>query len=407
MKKIVMSTVALATIMGSFNVVSAAEDGVSILNDVKFKAQIRPRFEYADVDNGVDAGTAFTARTHLSLTGGLLGVDGLTSTIGIQTVNNFGYTAYNPADAAYDTIMDPQQAMLSEATLDYSVGKTAIHAGRSQVNLDNQRFIGTVGWRQTERSYDTVYVANNDVKDLSILAAFVYGYAGVTGVTTTDTSSILLHVNYKVMDELSITAYDYMLASIHDTMGIALTGKVDVGAKLTYRAEFAMQTDATMEYQSVPGTADASYMNVDVGANFSGILAGVNYELLSGADAGGKTAFTTPLATGHKFNGWADKFLSTPTGGLQDMNVRAGYKTKDFGKLLAVYHVFTADTAMATPTGASADDLGSEIDVVYVRAIPGMKNLKGLVKFAAYSAGDVAGYTLDVNKAWVQLDYKF
>ena len=405
-----MSTVALTVLMGSFTAVSAAENGVSIFSDVKFKGEIRPRYEYADVkDNGKDAANAFTARTHLTVSAGLLEVEGLSATVGIQSVNNFGSDPYNSTsngETSYDVIADPQQAMLSEASIDYSVGKTAIHAGRSQVNLDNQRFIGTVGWRQTERSYDTVYVANSDIKDLNLLAAFVYGYAGVKGVTTTDTSSVLLHANYKVMNELSITAYDYMLASIHDTMGVALTGKVDMGAKLSYRLEYAMQSDATMEYKSVPSKADATYMNVDVGANFSGILAGVNYEILSGADTGGKTAFSTPLATAHKFNGWADIFLKTPTGGLQDMNVRAGYKAKGFGKLLGVYHMYTADTAMATSTG-TGDDLGSEIDVVYVNSVPGFTGLKGLVKFAAYSAGTVTGFTADKQVAWVQLDYKF
>ena len=420
MKKIVASAVALTAIMGSFSAVSASSDGVNILNDIKLKGEIRPRYEHADVkDSGKDAANAFTARTHLAITAGLLEIDGLSTTIGIQTVNNFGYTDYNdgfykdssgkkqPNNPLYDTIVDPQAAMLSESTLDYKIGKTALHAGRSHVNLDNQRFIGTVGWRQNERSYDTVYVANNDIENLNVLAAFVYGYAGVANVTTTNTKSVLLHANYKVMDELSITGYGYLLSSIHDTYGVALTGNVDMGAKLNYRAEYAMQTDPTLEYSSLGKPAvDASYINLDLGANISGILVGGNYELQSGADTGGKTQFTTPLGTNHKFNGWADVFLNTPTGGLADANVRVGYKAKGFGKLLGVYHMFSADTDMATSTGTGTD-LGTEFDVVYVNAIPGVKNLKGLAKFAAYQKGEVTGYTSDKQVAWLQLDYKF
>ncbi len=411
MKKIVMSAVALTAIMGSFSAVSASSDGVSIFSNMKFKGEIRPRYEHADVkDNGKDAANAFTARTHLAVTAGLLEVEGLSTTIGIQTVNNFGYTKYNSTqngETKYDVIADPQLAMLSEATLDYTIGKTALHVGRSHVNLDNQRFIGTVGWRQNERSYDTAYVANSDIENLTLLAAFVYGYAGVKGVTTTNTSSVLLHANYKVMDELSITGYGYLLASIHDTYGIALTGKVDMGAKLNYRAEYAMQSDATMEYAgNGKPKADASYINLDLGANISGILVGGNYELQSGADTSGKTQFTTPLGTNHKFNGWADMFLNTPTGGLEDINVRVGYKAKGFGKLLGVYHMFNADTDMATSTGTGTD-LGTEFDVVYVNAIPGVKNLKGLAKLAAYQKGEVTGYTNDKQVAWLQLDYKF
>jgi len=413
MKRLLLSMATLPLMIAGLSVNASANDGISILNNVKLKGEIRPRYEYADVsDNGKDAANAFTARTHLVVTGGLLGIDGLTATVGLQGVNNFGYTNYAPASSKagkYDKIVDPQGAMLSEASLDYTIDKTALHAGRSHVNLDNQRFIGTVGWRQMERSYDTVYVANSSVKNLSVLAAYVYGFAGVSGTTTTDTNSILLHANYKVMKELSVTGYGYLLSSIHNTYGVALTGKVDAGAKLSYRAEYAIQKNATLETGSAgKPNANANYYNLDLGANVSGILAGLNYEVLSGTNGhDGKTAFTTPLATAHKFNGWADKFLKTPAGGLQDANVRLGYKAKGLGKVLAVYHNFTANEDMQTPTGTSTNNLGSEFDAVYVNAIPGFKNLKGLVKYAYYMSGDAKGYTEDVTKGWVQLDYKF
>jgi hypothetical protein len=413
MKKIVMSAFALTAIMGSASVASAA-DGINIFNDIKLKGEIRPRYEMADVkDNGVDAGQAFTARTHLAVTAGLLEVEGLSATVGIQTVNNFGYTNYAPEDGAYDKILDPQVAMLSEASVDYEAGKTALHAGRSQLNLDNQRFIGTVGWRQVERSYDTVSATNTDIENLELMAAYLYGYAGVGGVTTTETSSILLHAKYKVMDELTVTAYDYMLASNHDTIGLALTGKIDAGAKLSYRAEYAMQSDPSMEYRTTNVKADATYYNLDLGANISGVLAGVNYEVLSGSTGSdGKTNFKPNLGTNHKFNGWADIFYvgnTGPTGGLKDMNVRLGYTAKGLGKLLAVYHDFKADVSMAAATGTT-DNLGSEIDVVYVNKIPGVNGLTGLVKYASYSKGDATGFanvTKDKQVAWVQLDYKF
>jgi len=420
-----MSAVALTAILGTgTTTLSASDDGINIFNDIKLKGEIRPRYEMANVDKSTTTSAqSFTNRTHLSLTAGLFGVKNLSATIGLQSVNNFGYTNYSsPGNSnsdsngvTYDTIADKQQAMLSEASLDYKLGKTALHLGRSQLNLDNQRFIGKVGWRQTERSYDTAYALNSDIENLELLAAYVYGYAGVTGVTTTETNSVLLHVKYKVADALSITAYDYMLASISDTMGIALTGKIDAGAKLTYRAEYAMQSDATMEYGSAAAQtnvkADATYYNLDFGANISGFLAGVNYEVLSGTTGtDGKTAFNPALGTNHKFNGWADVFYVAPGGvstGLKDANIRLGYKSKSFGKILAVYHDFTADTT----TASNSDNLGSEIDFVYVNKIPGVNGLTGLIKYASFSKGDTTnGFTASQNDkqvAWAQLSYKF
>ena len=174
MKKLLLSMATVPLVISGLSV-SASADGINILNDVQMKGEIRPRYEYASVHkNQKDAANAFTARTHLVFSAGLLDIQNLSATIGLQSVNNFGSDKYNSksnGQTQYDVIADPQQAMLSEASLDYKLDKTALHVGRSHVNLDNQRFIGTVGWRQNERSYDTIYAANNSIKNLSVLVA--------------------------------------------------------------------------------------------------------------------------------------------------------------------------------------------------------------------------------------------
>jgi len=425
MKKLLLSMAALPLVIGGLSV-SASADGINILDNMKLKGEIRPRYENVDDGNSATSNAnAYTARTKLAVTGNLLDVDGLSATVGVISVNNFGSKKYNSTSngqTQYAVVADPQKAMISNAEINYTVNNTTLHAGRGQVNLDNQRFIGTVGWRQLERSYDSVFIANNSVKNLSVLAAWVYGLQGVKslrgnngiyGENTYDTNTVLLHAAYTVMPALKVTAYDYMIANIADTYGIALTGKLAfAGAKLNYRAEYAGQGDASMEIHTqtpTTGKADAYYYNLDLGANVNGILAGVNYEFLSGSTGtDGKTAFQATLGTNHKFNGWADQFLSTPSGGLTDFNVRLGYKAKGFGKILAVYHNFLADKKMNTNTpGIISDDLGSEFDAVYVNKIPGVNNLKGLLKYADYSGGTVTNYTNNVQKIWVGLDYKF
>ncbi len=421
MKKITMSTVALATIMGSFSSVSAA-DGINILDNLKLDAQIRPRYESVDDGNAATKNaTAYTTRTKLKATGNLLDVDGLTASVGVISVNDLGSNTYNSTSngqSAYAVVADPEKAMISNAEINYKIGDSILHAGRGEVNLDNQRFIGTVGWRQLERSYDSVFVANNSVENLSLLAAWVYGIQGVKslannngpyGENTYDTNSVLLHAAYSVMPELKITAYDYMIASLHNTYGLALTGNPEMDAiKFNYRVEYALQKDSTMKIHGKNGKADASYYNLDLGTNISGILAGINYESLSGANTSGTTtAFACTLGTNHKFNGWADQFLATPSGGLIDANFRLGYKAKGLGRLLAVYHKFSANTAMNLDTGSgTGNDLGSEFDVLYANAIPGTKGLGGLLKYASYSKGTV-GNKKDKQVLWVQLDYKF
>ena len=175
-----------------------------------------------------------------------------------------------------------------------------------------------------------------------------------------------------------------------------------------------MQTDATLEeVDGVSGDTslrtDAMYYNLDVGANISGFLVGANYEVLGGDDDltdGRVGKFDTPLATKHKFNGWADQFLATPSTGLADLNVRAGYQFATAGKIIGVYHMFNA-----VEDGAAADAgdaYGSEFDVAYSTKVPGVNNLDLLVKAAMYMDDDANAVTADdTTLAWVQLDYKF
>jgi len=426
MKKQILSLAAVSLLAGTFSTAAAAEEGFNILSDITVKGEIRPRYESADVkDNGVAGADAFTTRTTLGIGAGLLEVKGLSAYLEATSVNNFGFDHYNDLAGnnvgIYDVVVDPQQARMTQAYIDYKAGSTLFRAGRQMVNLDNQRFVGAVGWRQMFQTFDAAAVIASPVADLNIVAAYVYGVNTVKKMDeSADTNSVIANVSYKIAEPLKVTAYAYLLSNIRyqgtdayngsNTYGLSATGNVAAaeGVKVDYRAEYAKQTDPSLSYGTFtkPTNIDSDYYNLDLGGNIYGVLAGVNYEVLSANNGASGPSFATPLATGHAFNGWADVFLTTPTGGLQDANVRLGYTANGFGKVLAVYHDFTADKAMPAAAGTT-DDLGSEIDVMYANKIPGVNGLNGLVKYAAYDKGAATGYTHDVDKFWLQLDYKF
>ena len=106
-------------------------------------------------------------------------------------------------------------------------------------------------------------------------------------------------------------------------------------------------------------------------------------------------AFSTPLATGHKFNGFADSFLATPAQGLRDYYITAGTNIPGLdAKFLATYHYFTGDDADS--------DLGTEIDFVLAKKLS--DNVSVLAKYA-YFDGDNA--RADIQRFWLQLELKF
>lgn len=414
MKKITLSAVAVLSLASGLTSTLSASD-FTVFSDTKFNGEVKARYENVDLeDSGKMEANAYTVRATLGLDTKLFNVDGLSMKVDGTTVQTIGGTRYNDLsptkDTRYEVVADPEQTRFTQGYLQYKYGATTAKAGRQIVNLDNQRFIGSVDWRQMPQSLDAVSITNTSIPGLNLYGAYVYSYATVFDEPTWDSKSVILNGSYKVNDMLKVTAYDYMISSEKaaygsDTIGLALTGDVPAaGAKINYRAEYAKQGDAS--FKTVGTTKkenDAYYYNFDALANISGVLVGAGYEVLSGSTGtDGKTAFATPLATLHKFNGWADKFLATPTGGLCDASATLGYTAPGLGKAMVVYHDFETDKAMA-----GKSNLGTEWDMLYTNAIPGVKGLNGLAKAAFYDGGDVAGNTKNLNKVWIELDYKF
>jgi len=421
MKRIVILSVVASTMImagGDINPVEpvvetseapVAAGGYKFFNNVKANGEIRTRYAFVNTDDTVGDASALTNRLLLGISADLFNVNGLSTYLeAINVMGSGDYWDLSNGDigdkGVYNVVADPSQTRITQAYVDYAVGKTLIRAGRQGVNLDNQRFVGTVNWRQMPQTYDAVAVINNSVENLDLLAAYVWQVNTIFDADTVkpagdnfDTGTVLLHASYKVVDALTLTGYAYMIEDIHDTYGIAATGKIGLGqgTNLSYHAEYAMQSDPTFEDLTSNKTVDAEYYNIEATLNMSGFLVGAKYEVL-GAGSGEDAAFSIPLATLHAHNGWADMFLGTPADGLVDINGMIGYKSKGFGVAKVIYHDFSSDRGSI--------NYGTEIDAIYKNKITALKGLSGMLKASFYSADD---YRVDTTKYWVMLDYKF
>ena len=179
------------------------------------------------------------------------------------------------------------------------------------------------------------------------------------------------------------------------TFGVRFDGKAKISDTMSalYEAEYASQSD----YKDSPLDFTADYYHIAGGVSAGGITAKVGYEVL-GSD-NGTASFQTPLATLHKFNGWADKFLGNPANGLEDFYVSGFYKLGGDSMfkgltLGAVYHDFKADFGGA--------EYGSEIDLLAKMKFG--KNYYGSLKYADYNADTHAS---DTRKIWVTLGANF
>lgn len=410
MKNVIKMSLATAMMMSMGTVSVQAADEISILDNVKVSGEIRPRYEFVDEANPKSNANALTNRLVLGVGGDLLGTDWLSGYAEMTDIHNLNdnYNSTSNGQTDHSTVADPEQTRLTQSYIDVKYKKTKLRYGRQMFNIDNLRFIGAVAWRQMPQTYDATTIFDSSIEGLDLMASYVTKANKITdSVNNADIG--ILHAQYKAMDALTVTGYGYLVENLGDTYGIALTGapKISDGLVLNYRAEYAMMGDASLtdSPSATQKNADADYYNLELGMNMSGILAGINYEVQSGDNTadGENNTFSTPYGTNHKFNGFADKFLATPDEGLVDANIMLGYTSKKVGTFKAFYHDFSSDV--------DSLDYGTEIDLVYVRAIPGVKNVTGLLKYADFSS-DNSGATLtggdvDTQKFWVQLDYKF
>ncbi|MEH6358682.1 MAG: OprD family outer membrane porin [Pseudomonadales bacterium] len=398
-------------------------DGLSeLLPSDGFYADVRIRHENVDQDGKSKEANANTIRTKFGYKSGVS--NGFQFLIEGEDVASIGSTKFNDTlngKTMYPVVADPVGTELNQAWLAYSgFSDTVIKAGRQGINLDNQRFVGTVGWRQNDQTFDAVQITNSSIDNLKLTFIEIDQVNRIFGEDSNvidhkfdgkrDTTTRVLNATYKVSDALSVTGYglwmdnDDALIWSSKTYGIRLTGSTAINdsLKLVYEAEAAKQSD----YKDNPNSYDASYYHIAPAIKGKNWTVGVGFESLEGND-GVNESFETPLATLHKFNGWADMFLNTPDGGLEDTYAKAIYAVSGQGsildgtKIVVMYHEFDAEN--------SSMNYGDELDIAIshplnVGNIAFLKGASIALKYADYNADEFGS---DTQKLWVTTQFTF
>ena len=88
--------------------------------------------------------------------------------------------------AQFSAIADPEKAELNQLWLAYTgVPDTIIKGGRQRIKLDDDRYIGNVGWRQMEHTFDSVLIThtNQQLFGLVVNAGFIGNIQTITSTT--------------------------------------------------------------------------------------------------------------------------------------------------------------------------------------------------------------------------------
>lgn len=362
------------------------------VSDGEHDVNLRYRLENVDQENTRKTATASTLKTRLTLK--TAPINHWQAIIEVDDVSAIGNDNYDSliTDRSqfgnYAVIADPTGTDLNQALLAYNGDNTHFAIGKQRIVHADQRFIGGVAWRQNEQTYDA---ATLDYKTDDFKLSYSY-INRVHRIFDGDGDSIQAkyfsgksHAFLASTGKLggTLTLYAYLLdlpeaaALSSSTYGLSYQLKKDA---MAFYAAYAKQQD----YADNTSNYSANYYKLDASYTLSGTSVGIGTEVL-GSDAGNK-AFATPLATLHKFQGWADTFLVTPSTGIVDNYLSV---TSALGpvKLALIYHDFSADEGNA--------DYGTEVDAV--ATLPIGKKAKLQFKYADY---DADSFAVDTRKFW-------
>ena len=306
-------------------------------------------------------------------------------------------------------IADPENVAIHRAQIALKLPVVTLTAGRQRIALDDERFVGAVGFRQNGQSFDAVRAEVAPVKGLKADLAYAWSVRTIWGIDGTGARQRAIGGD-NVFANLSwaspvgtVTGFGYWVdqdeAAVQGfrlssrTIGARVAGTQKLGkAKIAYQLSHARQSDMGRN----PNDYAAHYWLADLSVDLNGPKLGAGYEVL-GADNGvALTSFQFPLGTNFKFQGWADKFLTTPADGVRDLYVNAGWSWKAIGParavtVQAVWHRYESDRLNR--------HYGDELNLL---ASARLGKTTASVRYADYRAD---GFATDTRKFWLQLDW--
>ena len=379
------------------------------------------RWEQVDQVGIANSAEALTWRNRFGLQSG--DFHNFKALIEVDNVNVLSdkYNSTLNGNTAYPTVLDPKVTEINRAQITWTpMETTTLTLGRQRIILDDARFIGNVGWRQDEQTYDAVRL-DTTLWRVKLTGAYLGRVNRVVGEAKDwYSNSYLLNASYSVSEALKFTAFDYALRfstaattpvpadqTNAAASSVSITGLRAYGGDWvsSFKLNYVLQYSTEKPNGLNPAVFELHEKMIEGSATWDIYTLKLNYEALEG---NGTVGFVTPLGTVHAFEGFADVFSATGgnktfVNGIDDFNtsfIVAGH-TKPWAPwfmnptLTVVYHSLKTDRL--------DQKIGKEWDAVLVAGIT--KNLSLMLKYADFDRDSVT-MPASRTKTWIMLNYK-
>lgn len=374
----------------------ASADFSDALRNTKPAFNVRYRLETVDQDGIANDARASTAKARLSWI--MPSNDGFSIGLEGDHVFDVGEERHNSLSnglVQFPVVADPTGFDLNQAFLRYRDGSLMVTMGRQRILHGTQRLVGGVAWRQNEQTFDALRlqsVHDSASVDYSYVTRVnrIFGPDGGPQPARWDGGSHLFRLEVKPAEGHALGTFVYLMdfenangpANANRTFGVDYSGSY--GGFRLY-ASFAQQSD----WADNPVSYDAAYYTIEASTQRGPVTYTAGYEVLGSDD--GAAGFRAPAATLHKFQGWTDRFLGTPSTGIRDSYLKAAAKVGAAALGIAL-HDFKAAEGDA--------DYGREVDLSV--SYPLGEKFGLLFKFGRYKARE---HATDTTKAWFVITY--
>lgn len=380
-----------------------------LIDDGKIVLDARLRYSFADFGSLSKDANGVTYRLRGGFETGSVHKTKLLMDFEHVRALNDDFNSTTNGNTEFPVVADPDATELNRLQLvNTSVPDTSITAGRQRIIYDDARFVGNVGWRQNEQTFDALRIVNTSVPNLTLDVSYVDQVNRIFGDDSPqgrfESDSYFLNAKYDASTgtmRAEFTGFAYLLDFENPNIAPAARrlstqtygGSAAIGrGRFQIRGSFASQTP----FGGNANDFDVNYYTVEGALKHNSLTFRGGYEVLGGD---GSFGFVTPLSTAHKFNGFADLFLATPADGLEDVYGKIGFAKKGVGpfgllKGVIAYHSFSGENGGA--------DYGDELDLLFVSKLKTATRLTYLVKYANFQSKD--GFAQDVTRLTAEIN---